>query len=84
MSLINDRDVSLHKERLFLKGASTYMQQRWEYDHEYYQRMIDRNNRMKTTQDPHFPQGIPRDKEDGDNVAQHPDSDKNPKMLLLD
>ena len=71
MVLIKDNDASphalgsnIHKEGLFLKASSTYMQRRWGYDHEYYQRMIDRNNRMTTTQHAHSPQNIPRNKED--------------------
>ena len=58
MVLIKDNDTSshalgsnIHKEGLFLKASSTYMQRRWGYDHEYYQRMIDRSRRMMSPLD---------------------------------
>ena len=48
MVLIKDNGTSryalgsnIHKEGLFLKASSTYMQRRRGYGHEYYQRMID-------------------------------------------
>ena len=58
MALIKDNDASphalgsnIHKEVLFLKQSSTYMLRRWGYDHEYYQRMIDRSRRMMSPLD---------------------------------
>mmetsp|Transcript_30358 Transcript_30358/g.30843 ORF Transcript_30358/g.30843 Transcript_30358/m.30843 type:complete len:195 (-) Transcript_30358:326-910(-) len=36
----------LHKEGSFLKCASLYMDGRYDYDHEYFQRMIERDRRM--------------------------------------
>ena len=35
-----------HKEGSFFKCASMYMDGRWNYNHEYFQRMIDRHGRM--------------------------------------
>ena len=35
-----------HKEESFFRCASMYMDGRWNYDHEYFQRMIDRRGRM--------------------------------------
>ena len=35
-----------HKEGYFFTCASMYMDGRWNYDHEYFQRMIDRHRRM--------------------------------------
>ena len=35
-----------HKEGSFFKCASMYMDGRWNYDHKYFQRMIDRHGRM--------------------------------------
>ena len=35
-----------HKEGSFFRCASMYMDRRWEYDHEYFQRMIERDRRI--------------------------------------
>ena len=35
-----------HKEGSFFRCASMYMDGRWNYDHEYFQRMIDRHDRI--------------------------------------
>ena len=35
-----------HKEGSFFRCASMYIDGRWNYDHEYFQIMIDRDNRM--------------------------------------
>ena len=35
-----------HKQVSFFRAASMYMNERWQYDHEYFQRMIERDARM--------------------------------------
>ena len=35
-----------HREASYLRCAAMYMNSRWDYDHEYFQRMIDRDVRM--------------------------------------
>ena len=34
-----------HKQVSFFRAASMYMNERWQYDHEYFQRMIERDTR---------------------------------------
>ena len=38
------------REMEYLRVCSMHMCNRWEYDHEYFQRMIDRTNRLRTSE----------------------------------
>jgi len=75
VALIKDNDApshafgtNIHKEFLFLKQSATYMLKRWGYDHEYYQRMIERSNRMLGAEDDEYVVDDTRNKEDGDSA----------------
>ena len=75
VALIKDNDApshafgsNIHKEFLFLKQSATYMLKRWGYDHEYYQRMIERSNRMLGAEDDEYVVDNTQNKEDKDSA----------------